>query len=212
VSHPSAGEVVLFGRSSSHFTRITRIVAAECGVEYEFRILRDLFSSEPADYGGNPALRVPALRSPRGLWLGAGNIAREFARLSRQSPRLVWSEDVADAVVADAQELVLESMATEVTLVMAGMAGAAMGNPLHAKRTQSLRNMLGWLELNVERVLAALPQPRDLSYLEVSLYCLITHLEFRQVLPVAPFEALNHFRLDFEQRPSAQHTTYRMDT
>jgi glutathione S-transferase len=208
---PSAGEVVLFGRSSSHFTRVARIVAAECGVEYEFRVLRDLFSREPADYGGNPALRVPALRTPRGLWLGAGAIAREFARLSRQSPRLVWSEDVADAVVAGAQELVLESMATEVTLVMSVIAGASTDNTLYAKRRQSLVNMLGWLDQNATRALAALP-PRDLSYLEVSLFCLITHLEFRQVLSTAPFEALNRFRMEFEQRPSARRTTFRMDT
>jgi len=208
----SAEEVVLFGRSSSHFTRIARIVAWECGVEFEFRILRDLFSCDPADYGGNPALRVPALRTSRGLWFGAGNIARELVRLSAHAPRMVWSEEVADAVVADAQEFVTESMATSVTLVMGGLAGAAPDSPLHAKRRQSLKNMLSWLERNLAQALEALPQQRDLSYLEVSLFCLLAHLEFRQVLAITPFEALNRFRLRFQQRPSAQATPYRMDS
>ena len=49
---------------------------------------------------------------------------------------------------------------------------------------KSLLNMMAWLEENVGAVSSALPPQRDLSFLEVSLYCLVKHLEFRSVLPM----------------------------
>ena len=51
----------LYGRSSSHFTRIARIFAAELEVDVEFNPIRDLMSADPDDYGGHPALKMPTL-------------------------------------------------------------------------------------------------------------------------------------------------------
>lgn len=48
----------LYGRSSSHFTRIPRIFAAELEVDVEFHLIRDLLSNDADDYGGNPALNL----------------------------------------------------------------------------------------------------------------------------------------------------------
>ena len=61
----------LYGRSSSHFTRIPRIFAAELGVDVEFHLIRNLLSADADDYGGNPALKMPTLQTDSGLWFGS---------------------------------------------------------------------------------------------------------------------------------------------
>ena len=203
---------VIIGRSSSHFTRVTRIFAAEMRIDYSFRVVRDLMSSDPEDYGGNPALRIPALRTSRGVWFGALNICRELWRCSSPRPRVIWPEDFDDALLANAQELVLQAMATEVSLIMAGLGGISDSNAHHAKLRQGLANMMSWLEEHARPVLAALPPHRDLSFLEVTLFCLVTHLEFRGVLPTAAYTELNTFCQRFATRASSGETTYRFDT
>ncbi|RKH53128.1 glutathione S-transferase domain-containing protein [Corallococcus sp. AB050B] len=203
---------VIIGRSSSHFTRIARIFAAELRVDPSFQVVRDLLSTDPGDYGGNPALRIPVLKTSRGVWFGALNASREMWRQSSPRLRVVWPEDLDTPLLANMQELTLQAMATEVTLVMEKMAGAGEGTTHARKLRESLLDMMAWLEENANAALAALPPERDVSYLEVTLFCLVTHLEFRDVLPVQPYAALNHFRQQFEQRPSASETRYRFDT
>jgi len=203
---------VIIGRSSSHFTRVTRIFAAELGVDTSFRVVRDLMSSEPADYGGNPALRIPSLQTPQGVWFGSLNVCRELWRRSSPRPRVVWPEDLDTPVLANAQELVLQAMSTEVSLIMAKLADASTSNAHNAKLRTSLVNMLSWLEEHASAMLAALPPERDLSYLEVTLFCLVTHLEFRDVLPTACYTELNKFCQRFATRASVLQTAYRFDT
>jgi glutathione S-transferase len=203
---------VIIGRSSSHFTRITRIFAAEMRIDYSFRVVRDLMSSNPEDYGGNPALRIPSLQTPQGVWFGALNVCRELWRRSSPRPRVVWPEDLDEPVLANAQELVLQAMATEVSLIMGKLADASDSNAHHAKMRKALVNMMSWLEENVSSALAALPPQRDLSYLEVTLFCLVTHLQFRDVLPTASYSELNNFCQRFATRASINETPYRFDT
>jgi glutathione S-transferase len=201
---------VIVGRSSSHFTRITRIFAAELGVDYDLRVVRDLMSSNVEDYGGNPALRIPSLQTSRGVWFGALNVCRELWRQSSRKPRVVWPEDLDVPVLANAQELASQAMATEVSLVMAKVGGG--GDGAHqAKMRTALLNMMAWLEQNVGAVLAALPPQRDLSFLEVTLFCLVTHLEFREVLPTAPYSELTRFCQQFSTRASVGATAFRFD-
>lgn len=204
-------QVTLIGRSSSHFTRIARIFAAEMRVEYSFRVLRDLLSTDPEDYGGNPALRIPVLQTPRGAWFGALNASRELWRMANPRARVVWPDDLDEPRLANAQELVLQAMATEVALIMAKVGGAGEGGAHQAKMREGLGNMMAWLDENAPSALAALPPERDLSFLEVTLFCLVTHLEFRDVLPTAPYAALNEFCRHFAARASSIATTYRFD-
>jgi glutathione S-transferase len=203
---------VITGRSSSHFTRVTRIFAAEMRIDYSFRVVRDLMSSDPGDYGGNPALRIPTLQTPRGVWFGALNVCRELWRRSSLRPNVVWPEDLDEPLLANAQELVLQAMATEVTLIMAKVADASGSSAHHAKMQKGLVNMMSWLEENARSALAALPPDRDLSFLEVTLFCLVTHLEFRGVLPTASYSELTQFCQQFATRASAGETPYRFDT
>jgi glutathione S-transferase len=203
---------VIIGRSSSHFTRIARIFAAEMHIDYSFRVVRDLMSSNPEDYGGNPALRIPVLQTPRGVWFGALNISRELWRQSNPRLRVVWPEDLDEPVLANAQELVLQAMATEVTLIMAKVGGASDSGAHHEKMRKGLVNMMAWLEENANSALAALPAHRDLSYLEVTLFCLVTHLQFRDVLSTDSYSELNKFCQQFATRASIRETTFRFDT
>jgi hypothetical protein len=202
---------IIIGRSSSHSTRVARIFAAELGVGHSLQVVPDLMSRDAADYGGNPALKLPSLKTPRGVWFGALNICRELSRQSSLGRRIIWPEHLEQPLPANAQELVIQAMATEVTLIMAGLGGSGEGSPAQAKMRESLQNSLAWLEANASQALAMLPLGRDLSYLEVSLFCLITHLEFRQVLPMADYRSLTLLCQSFASRPSAIQTQYRFD-
>lgn len=95
-------------------------------------------------------------------------------------------------------------------MIMATLTG---GDPMTyvTKLRTGLAGMMLWLEEHVDDALGALPHERDLSYLEISLFCLIEHLEFRDVLPTAQFEQLNRFRRRFASRPSATATAYAFD-
>jgi glutathione S-transferase len=185
--------------------------AAELGVAYAFEVVKDLRSLSAADYAGNPALRMPILKSPRGDWFGAQNICRELARLSPRSLSVVWPEALDQPLLANTQELTLQAMATGVSLIMAQVSGADGDAPLLQKQRASLANLVAWLDTHVERALAELPAARDLSFLEVTLFCLVTHLEFRGMAPDGPCPALREFCEAYGARASAASTPYHYD-
>ncbi|MCE9671211.1 glutathione S-transferase domain-containing protein [Myxococcus stipitatus] len=201
---------ILVGRSSSHFTRIARIFAAELRVPYDFQVVKDLMSASPEDYGGNPALRIPVLRTSEGSWFGALNICRELWRRSDRASRVVWPEAHDLPVLANLQEITSQAMATEVSLVMGRVGGGGEESAHHAKLRKSLTGMLSWLEEHAPAALEALPA-RDLSFVEVSLFCLVVHLEFREVLPMGGYTNLQAFCERFGKRASAVETTFKFD-
>ena len=202
---------VLVGRSSSVFTRVARIFAIELGVDHAFRVVPDLLASEAASYGGNPALKLPTLLTPSGTWFGSLPICRELARLSRRTPELVWPEALVDPVLANAQELTVQAMTTEVAIIMAKHGAHDESSAYQRKLRQSLERSMAWLEEHVGELGHGLPRERDLSYLEVALFCLVTHLEFREVLPMAGYRGLDEFSRAFAERSSAAATLYHYD-
>jgi len=107
--------------------------------------------------------------------------------------------------------LTVHALATEVALVMSKLGGTAADSPHREKMRASLLNVMSWLDANVGAVIAALPSERDLSYLEVTLFCLVTHLEFREVLPVVDYPELALFCKRFGARSSSLDTLYRFD-
>jgi glutathione S-transferase len=201
----------IVGRSSSHFTRVARIFAAELGVDHSFTAVRDLTSSNAADYAQNPALKLPILETASGSWFGSLNICRALARHSERGRHISWPEDLEQPISANAQELAVQAMMTEVTLIMTRSAHDDPSNVYQAKLLASLLNTMAWLEGNVEAALLALPAGRDLSFLEVTLFCLVSHLEFRAVLPVVQYPALSGFCQRFGERASARETPYHFD-
>src|SRR5689334_2607036 len=107
----------IIGRSSSHFTRVVRIFAADLGVNYRFEVVRDLNSTEASCYAGNPALKIPILLNGHGTWFGAQPICRELQRQSESQLRILWPEQLTEDVASNAQELVLHAMASGVNLI-----------------------------------------------------------------------------------------------
>ena len=203
--------VRIFGRSSSHFTRCVRIFAHELGIAYQLVPALNLLSQEVGDYGGNPALKLPTLETETGSWFGALNICRELARRAHAEASIVWPEDLRDGIAANAQELVLQGMSTEVSLIMGASRDAASESPYAIKSHAGLRNSLAWLEEQLPHTLSQLPPNRRLSFFEVTLFCLGTHLRFRDVLDTAGFPLLQVFWAEFAERGSAQSTEYRFD-
>lgn len=203
--------LTLIGRSSSTFTRVARIFAAELDLAHGFEVVRNLASLDARDYGGNPALKVPSLRTPQATWFGSFNVCRELVRIAGRRSRVVWPEALEQPLLANMQELVLQAMSTEVGLIMSSIAAQPMATFHRAKMTQSLTNTLSWLDANVGLALAALPPERDLSYLEVTLFCLVAHLDFRAVVSTAPYSELTAFRERFGARPACAATEYQFD-
>jgi glutathione S-transferase len=201
--------LTLVGRSSSHFTRTARIFALELGVQHTFRPVFDITSLEAADYAGNPALKVPILVDDDGPLFGTENICHDLVRRSGQSSHVVMRGGVRDRVVANAEELTLHVMSAEVSLIMAKVAGDARLAP--PKVSRSIENSLRHLDANVDAMLAALPADRALSFVEVALFCVLTHLPFREVMDVAPWARLGDFSRRFGERDSARRTEYRFD-
>jgi glutathione S-transferase len=200
-------DLTLIGRSSSHFTRTARMFALELGVPHAFQPVFDLTSLDRAVYADNPALKVPILVDDDGPLFGTENICRELVRRSGKAAAVVLRGDVRDRVVANTEELALHVMSSEVSLIMAKIAGEAPP----PKVVRSIENSLGFIDERVEEVVAALPAGRTLSFVEVTLFCVVTHLPFRQVMDVAPWPRLGEFCRRYGERESARATEYRFD-
>jgi len=201
---------VLVGRSSSHYTRVAKIFAHELGVEHEFRPVFDIAALDSRTFADNPALRVPSLLTESAIWFGSQNVCRELARRATRPTTIVWPEALGDATSANAQELVLEAMAAEVTIVMAKGAALEKTHPFLEKPKARIDASVAWLERELPGVLARLPQPA-LSFLEVTAFCLCTHLGFRELRSIDDCPKLVEFVRRFEARDSALATEYRFD-
>lgn len=202
--------LAIVGRSSSHFTRVVRIFAEELGVASELRVVRDLQSREADDYGGHPGLKMPSLQADGATWFGALPACRELARRAARPVRVVWPEDLSTPLLSNAQELAVHAMSTGVALIMSKLGHSGPDTAHQDKMRASLLGAVAWLDAHADRFLADLPD-RDLSFLEVTLFCLVEHLAFRDVVPVVPYAALERFRAGFARRHSARATAYRFD-
>jgi glutathione S-transferase len=111
---------------------------------------------------------------------------------------------------ANAQEIVLETMAAEVTVVMARAAKLPSDHSFLNKPAARIEASVAWLERELAGVLSRLPGG-SLSFLEVTAFCLCTHLPFREVRTLDDCPALREFSDAFGTRPSARATEYHFD-
>ena len=201
----------LIARSSSHFSRIARIYAAELAVPCTFQPVFDINATDAGTFADNPLLRVPSLRTSEGTWFGSLNVCRALARLSSRSLRLVWPEDLTPPVAANAQEIVTDAMGTGVIIITSRLTGTSDETPALRKPFARLAGALAWLESNLDAALDAQPRGGELSFLEVSAFCFLTHLPFRGLGSLDTYPKLRAFVARFDGRPSAQATPYRFD-
>jgi glutathione S-transferase len=203
----------IVGRRSSVFTRMPLIFAETFGVPYTFVAIHDMKDLDPAAYAGNPALKMPALRRNGSLLLGALNICRAIAEAADAQRRVVWPEELRDDESRTAQELVWHCMTAQVQMVMGTVLGKLpVDNVFFVKTAAGLTGSLRWLEQHLEPALQRLPASRDLSVLEMSLLCLVEHLEFRPTVALTPYPRLVNFSRAFAAVPAIQHTAYRFDS
>ena len=142
-------DLEIVGRSSSHFTRTARIFAIELGVEHGFKPVLDMATLDAAAYADNPAPKIPALLTSEGPLFGTENICREIVRRAAPGAPVVLRGDIADRLVANAEELTFQAMLTEVTVILSKVANADRAAP--PKLGPSLTNSLRWLDDNVDR-------------------------------------------------------------
>jgi len=207
--HPT---VRLFGRSSSHFTRVAAMFACELGITHQRIPLHDMNSRDRFDYGGNPALKLPALQVDGAMLFGAENICRRLAELGH-AQRIVWPEELKSNPARNAQELIWHSMSAQVQIVMGTrIAKLPIENVFFDKLLEGFRNSLAWLDEHWPHIHESLPSPRDVSLLEVTLFCLVEHLRFRSTVSLEPYENLRAFTATYGQRSSAQRTPFQFDT
>ena len=200
----------ILGRTGSLFTRVALIFAEEARVGYNLVILDDLMSGDAAAYWGNPALRIPVLRLLDRDLFGSRNICRALAARATRPLRVAWPEDLTDIDTMNAQDLVRQSMAAQVQLLMAADYGKlARGDRFVAKVRAGLQGSLQWLDRHAAAILTPLPADRTLSLLEVELFCLIEHLEFGPTVPIDSHKSLLRFARDFGERASARRTVFR---
>lgn len=207
----------LVGRRSSVFTRLPLLLAEELRVPLEFLPIMDMTLADPAVYAGNPALKLPILRIDGEVVFGAQNICRVIAGRAAASggpdaPRIVWPEFLTDHLSRNAQELVWHAMAAQVQLVMGTVLGKLPADNMFFVKTRTgLEASLGWLDAHLDEALRRLPQPRDLSVFELSLFCLVEHLVFRPTVSLEPHARLTAFARQFGTRRAAVQTAYRFD-
>lgn len=205
--------VQIIGRSSSLFTRVALIFAHELRVPYELMPIHDMTQITAATYAGNPALKLPTLRRAGSVVFGAENICRALTELSGTSRTIVWPENLRADVARNAQEMVWHAMAAQVQWVLGVQVNKLPADNLFfVKIRAGFEGALQWLDANLAEALQALPAARDLSLLEVTLFCLAEHLTFRSTLPVSPYPSLVRFSQEFATKPSARQTAYRFDT
>ncbi len=206
---PSPVEII--GRTASHFTRVASMFAYELDVPFRLVPVDDLLSLDPAAYGGNPALKLPSLRIGSSFVFGTENVCRKLAEHAGRAhdPRIVLHEHATSDVVRCAQELTWHAMSAQVQLVLGPPLGDLPRDHAVFRKTRAgLEGALGWLDARLDQVLAELPRPRDVSLLELGLFCLVEHLAFRRTLAEPPPARLRAFAAEVATRASAQKTPY----
>ncbi|MFO0682926.1 MAG: glutathione S-transferase N-terminal domain-containing protein [Sandaracinus sp.] len=207
----TASVAIVVGRPSSHFTRIPRVVAHALGVPCELELVPDLTSTDAAGYAGNPSLKVPALRLDGEVLFGAESAARALAALARpEQGRIVWPEEVRATIARNAHEVAWTACTTQVQLALATKVYPLdPGSPFVTKLGHALRGALAWLDAHAEAAIAALPPERTLSLLEVTLVCLVEHVEWRETASLAPYPRLTALVRELGARPAFAVTRYR---
>jgi glutathione S-transferase len=201
----------ILGRSSSHYTRQVRLLAHELGVEYALRPIHDLMSLDPAIYGGNPALKLPAARRGDAVVWGSLNACRMVAQAVEGGPgRVFWPEQADSPRLMNAHEVLTHAMAAQVEVVFHEIVSRRPEDATSRKRRASLIGCLAWLDAEWDAIRSALPADR-IALFDLGLFALLEHLPFRNPIDLAGMPRLTAFADDFRERPSAHATPYRFD-
>lgn len=197
--------MILHLTPQSHFSRKVRIVLLELNVECELAYVPDLLSDDPADFAGNPILRVPVLEDGPHWVIESDAIVRHL--LETHDPghdRLGFFAMTSDQRCALA--VVSAVMGAEVELLLSRRSGlGAQHDGTYFRRYRVvIAGGLSWLESHAPRIWPA----QEFSYLDVALTCMWEHLRyngFAEGLP--PFPWIEERTRRFATRPSVAITS-----
>ena len=191
---------------------MTLMFAETLGVGYELQPVYDMTAIDADSYSSNPALKLPILRRGETALFGALNICRAIAETAGTTADVVWPEELTDDISRNAQELVWHGMAAQVQLIMGTLvAKLPADNVFFVKTRAGFEGALGWLDVHLGEVLRTLRSERTLSVFEVSLFCLIEHIQWRKTLPFDRYRTLSEFAQAYAVKPAAMRTAYAFD-
>lgn len=203
--------IEIIGRQSSHYTRQVRMLAHELAIEYALQPVHDLMSEDPAVFGGNPALKLPAVRQGDTVVWGSLNACRWLARQTDDgTARVFWPEQAGSARCMNAHEVLAHAMAVQVEVVFHEIVSKRPPDAASLKRRASLMQCLSWLDRHSHDVREGFPSGK-IAIFDLGLFCLLEHLPFRNPIDLSSMPQLTAFAHAFGARPSAQATPYRFD-
>lgn len=169
---------VLYLTPQSHFSRKVRIVLRELSVECEESFVPNLLSSDPADFAGNPILRVPVLRDGAIWVIESDQIVRHLLETCDRDSDRFWFFSM-NAAQRNALSILSAIMGADVELTLSKRSGlAAEAGALYFARYRSLiGHGLAWIEANG----AAVWPEAEFSYLDIALVCMWDHLRYNRL-------------------------------
>jgi glutathione S-transferase len=169
---------VLYLTPLSHFSRKVRIVLRELGLACEESYVPNLLSADPAEFGGNPILRVPVLRDGPHWVIESDQIVRHLLEAYDDSSDRFAFFSMSTAQ-RNALSIVSAIMGAEVELLLSKRSGLAEdAGGLYLRRYREIiAHGLAWLERN-----AAMIWPEaEFSYLDIALLCMWDHLRYNRL-------------------------------
>lgn len=191
----------LFLTPLSHFSRKVVIVLEELELEYEREYVPDLLSADPADFGGNPVLRVPVLEDGDAWVVESDAIARYLVEKYDPKDRFVLMR--MPPAQRNALAFLSSIMGAEVELLLSKRAGTPHDR-FFARYEAVIEHCLAWVEQHA----ADLWPPEDFSYLDIALTCMADHLQHTGMFPEPNRYPWIQSRVArFAERPSVQSTS-----
>jgi len=162
----------------SHYSRKVRILLDHYGLAYELVDVGNVASPDPAQFDGNPLMKIPVLKD-QGRWLiESDHIAAYLVRTYDPTDR--YEVLTTDPATLNARAVLNGVMAEEVKVILAERTG--LDTAPHAffhKARAAIDQGLRWLEAR-----AASFRPAQPRYLEFHLVCLWDHLTHYQLVPL----------------------------
>jgi glutathione S-transferase len=173
---------VLYLTPLSHFSRKVRIVMRELDLACDESFVPNLLSADPADFGGNPILRVPVLRDGPHWVVESDQIVRYLLEnYDRGNDRFAFVS--MSTAQRNALSIVSAIMGADVELTLSKRSGLVdHAGALYFRRYREvIEHGLAWLERNGATVWPDM----EFSYLDIALLCMWDHLRHGRLLDEA---------------------------
>lgn len=192
----------LYATPLSHFARKIRILLAELDVPHEIVYVKNLLSTDPADFGGNPILKIPTLVDEEQWVVESDLIARYL--VERHDPEDRLRVHSMNANQRNVLSMINAAMAAEVELILSARSGieGVESIPFFQRYAEAIELCLDWLEKEGKA-----HWTEELGYLDIALACMWDHLVHYERIPEGkPYDWLKARVAQFAARPAFEST------